>query len=43
MYACCVGTRFITEADAWLMAADSAGYFGLPGGQTVLIGSRIQV
>jgi KUP system potassium uptake protein len=26
-----------------LMAADAAGYFGLPGGQTVLIGSRIQV
>jgi len=25
------------------IAADSAGYFGLPGGQTVLIGSRIQV
>src|SRR5207244_1111339 len=27
MYACCVGTRFITEADAWLIAADSAVEF----------------
>jgi KUP system potassium uptake protein len=26
-----------------LLAADSVGYFGLPGDQTVLIGSRIQV